>query len=350
MTKLVNVGLVGFGKASRIFHAPLIDASANLHLHSVVERHRNESQKVYPGVRVVRDISEILADPDISLVVIATPNTTHYSLAKAVLSAKKHLLIDKPFCNTSAEARELIELAQENSCLLTVYQNRRMDGPFRTVQKILAQEQLGRVVEYEACYDRFRNYQKPNAWREEALPGSGVLFDLGAHLIDQALVLFGKPESISADVRIQRDKGVTDDSFDIRLNYCELKVTLRAGMLFRETRAHISVHGTAGSFVKHGLDPQEADLIAGKSLHDVDWGHEPEENWGILHTAIDGLTYRGKVATLPGNYPAIYQNIFEAITTGSRLLVDPETAWQTIRLIELARESSEQQRTIKIDF
>lgn len=350
MANVLNVGLVGFGKASRIFHAPLIDASSNLHLHSVVERHSDESQKVYPGVRIVRDISTILADPNISLVVIATPNTTHYPLARQALNAQKHLLIDKPFANTAAEARGLIELASKNNCLLTIYQNRRMDGPFRTVQSLLAKKQLGRIVEYEACYDRFRNYQKPNAWREAALPGSGVLFDLGAHLIDQALVLFGKPESVSADVRIQRDNGVADDSFDIRFNYPELKVTLRAGMLFRETRAHIAVHGTEGSFVKHGLDPQEADLIAGKSLHAEDWGLEAEENWGTLHTTIDGLTFRGKVATLPGDYPAIYQNIFEAITTGKRLLVHRETAWQTIRLIELARESSEQQRTIKVDF
>ncbi|HET8677338.1 MAG TPA: Gfo/Idh/MocA family oxidoreductase, partial [Blastocatellia bacterium] len=263
MADQMSVGLIGYGMAGRTFHAPVIQSVPNLRLKKVVERHTNEARKRYPWVEVVPDATALLQDEEIDLVVIATPNISHFDVARQSLKANKHVVVEKPFTTTSGQAQELIDLARQQNKVISVNHNRRWDGDFQTVKKLLEGRLLGRLVEYESHYNRFRNYPRPNAWREEEGAGSGILFDLGSHLIDQAQVLFGVPQMITSDIRVQRDFAKINDSFELILHYDDLKVTLKAGMLVREQSPRFILHGTEGSFVKYGFDPQEEALKRG---------------------------------------------------------------------------------------
>lgn len=346
MAKEIKTGLIGFGKSSRIFHGPIINSVPELKLTKVVERHRNESQKYYPWVEIVRDTASLLEDEEISLVVITTPNDIHYELARQCLAAGKHVVVDKPFTTTSARAQELVDLARQQNRIINAFQNRRWDGDFHTLRKLLEKQFLGRLVEFESRYDRFRNYQRPDAWREKPGEGTGVFFDLGPHLIDQVLVLFGPPEMVTADIRTQRDHMETDDHFDLLLHYKDLKVTLKGGMLVRTETPRFLLHGTKGSFIKYGMDPQEEALINGGTPSDPEWGVEPEENWGEINAEIDGLHITGRIETDAGNYQGYYQNVVDAIKGRAELAVTPEHMVNTIRVIELAFLSNEEKRTV----
>ena len=346
MTEPIRVGLVGYGMAGRVFHAPVVDAAEGLELAKVVERRTRESSERYPRVDVVTDAAALFADPGVDLVVIATPNATHHGLARDALLAGKHVVVDKPFTTTAAQADELIDLARERALVLSVFQNRRWDGDFLTVRKIVDAGALGRLVEYESHFDRFRNSPKANAWREAEGEGSGVLFDLGPHLADQAMVLFGPPQAVTADVRAQRDFARADDSFELVLHYDRLKVTLRAGMLARVPGPRFALHGTLGSYVKHGLDPQEDALNAGGSPAGPGWGAEPEERWGVIDTELGGLHVRGRVETEAGSYVRFYENVRDAVWGRAELEVTPGQARDVIRLIELALQSSAEGRTV----
>ena len=343
----INVGIIGSGMAARVFHIPIIQSVPNLRLKKIVERHGDWTRTNYPLVEVVRDAAALLRDEKIELVVIATPNRSHFDLARQSLLAGKHVVVDKPFTTSSGQARELIDLAHHHNRLITVFQNRRWDGDFQTVKKILDGKLLGRLVEYESHFDRYRPLPRQGAWREEAGEGSGILFDLGPHLIDQAQVLFGLPQKITADIRIQRENGKTDDSFELLLHYDNLKVTLKAGMLAREPGPHFLLHGTEGSFVKYGLDPQEEALKSGATHLEPNWGKEPQALWGKLNTHIDGQRVEKQVETVAGCYQAFYQNMVDAIAGHAALAVKPEEAMNTIRIIELAIKSNEQKRTMK---
>jgi scyllo-inositol 2-dehydrogenase (NADP+) len=346
MTEQVGVGLIGYGMAGRTFHAPVIQSVPHLRLKKVVERHTDEARQRYPWVEVVPDAAALLQDEEIKLVVIATPNVSHFDLARQSLRADKHVVVEKPFTTTSGQAQELIELARQQNKVLSVNHNRRWDGDFQTVKKLLESRLIGRLVEYESHFNRFRNYPKPNAWREEEVAGSGILFDLGSHLIDQAQVLFDVPRMITADIRAQRDFAKTNDSFELRLHYDGLKVTLKAGMLVREQSPRFILHGTEGSFVKYGFDPQEEALKRGLIPSESNWGNEPREQWGKLITQVGGLELEGQVKTIAGCYQSFYQNIVDVMSGRAELAVKPEEARNTIRIIELAMKSSEQQRTI----
>lgn len=342
----ITVGLVGFGMSARVFHAPFLDADPHFYIKTVVERHDRKSQMHYPYVSVVKNMEELLADPEIELVVITTPNTTHFPLAQMALEADKHVVVEKPFTVTAGKADQLTELAHQKKKLLSVFQNRRWDGDFLTVRNILEAGCIGRLVEFESHFDRFRNYQKPDSWREESLPGSGILYDLGPHLIDQALILFGLPEAITADIRQQRDGSRTDDQFEVILHYPGLKVTLKAGMLVRAPLPRFILQGTQGSFVKYGLDPQEEALNQGKSPARSDWGREANHLWGDLITEFEGLHFDGKIETIPGCYQKYYENIYKVIRKNEKPIVTAGQARNTIRIIELAFRSNEEQRTI----
>lgn len=315
MTEPIGVGLIGQGKAGKVFHAPLIRATDGLELRRIVRRD---------------EVDAALDDPAIELIVVATPNTSHFDLARRALVAGKHVVVDKPFTVTAAEAQALIDLARERDRVLTVFQNRRWEGDFLTIRRLIEGEALGRLVLYEARFDRYRNEPRPGAWRESADAGSGILYDLGSHLIDQALLLFGEPQRITGDVRIERAWSQTDDAFDIWMHYPGMKVTLTAGMLVRERAPRYVLRGTDATFVKYGLDPQEADLASGRSPRDPDWGREPREQWGTILSDDGELT----VETLPGNYRAFYENVRDAIRSGAALAVRPEDAKRTIEIIE----------------
>jgi scyllo-inositol 2-dehydrogenase (NADP+) len=347
MNKTLQVGLLGFGMAGRVFHAPIISGLSGLQL-SKIRAGRPESialaMATYPEAEVVTDDATILQDESIDLVIVATTNETHYDLAKAALQAGKHVVVEKPFTVTSEQATVLIELAQQKGKLLTVYQNRRWDSDFKTVQKLIQSEMLGRLVEYEAHFDRFRPIPASSTWKEEAAPGTGILYDLGSHLIDQTLTLFGTPEEIYADLRTQRRGGKIIDSFDLTLYYKNgLKAILKAGMLVKQPGPRFILLGDKGSFVKYGLDVQEANLKQGLSPATLpNWGIEPEEIWGKLDTEVKGQQLIGKIQSEPGDYRGFYENVRDAILGIAELNVKPEQARSTIRVIELAMLSSDE--------
>lgn len=348
MSDEISVGLIGYGMAGRVFHAPVITAVPGLLLKTVLERRGEESRKRYPWVNLARDAGEVLGDEQIGLVVVATPPASHFDLARRALLSGKHVVVEKPFTTDSEQARQLIELARTQNRLLSVFHNRRWDGDFMTVKSVLAGNLLGRLVEYESHFDRYRNSPRAEAWREQKGPGSGILFDLGSHLIDQAQVLFGLPLSITADVRAERDFAEADDSFELILGYENLKVTLKAGMLRREPGPRFLLHGTEGSFVKYGLDPQEEALKRGGTPSEPNWGEESRELWGQLNTQVGGLHVLGRVETIAGDYAAFYRNVADALNGRATLAVTPEAARDTIRMIELSVQSSEKKRTVHL--
>jgi scyllo-inositol 2-dehydrogenase (NADP+) len=343
---MVNVALIGFGFAGRVFHAPVISAVPGLHLSAILQRSSDDAASVYPKARVVKSVDELLAIDDIRVVVIATPNISHYPLAKQCLLASRDVVIDKPFTTTYAEAAELVELAEQRGRLLTVYQNLRFNGDFRTVEELLRSQRLGRIALYEAHFDRYRLQLRPGAWRERAEAGSGVFFDLGVHLIDQAMLLFGRPQAISADIRIERDGAQVDDAFDVVLRYPRMRAMLRAGMIALAPDLRFIVRGEKGAFVKHGIDPQEEALKRGEIPRDDSWGREAREKWGTLYAPQEGTIAAEKIATLPGDYRLFYANVRDAILGKSSIEVTHEQMLDVMRALELAVESSRTGRTL----
>jgi scyllo-inositol 2-dehydrogenase (NADP+) len=350
LKKIINTGIIGFGIGGNTFHAPVIATTEGLNISSIRARKETEvtlAKQRYPDAIITTDADDIINDPAIELVVIATPNSSHHSLAKQALLAGKHVVVDKPFTITSTDAADLIHIAKKQGRVLSVHHNRRYDSDFKTIQKILHAGLLGRLVEFESHYDRFRNFLKPNAWREKDEPGAGILYDLGAHLIDQPLVLFGLPDAITADIRVQREGTKATDNFELVLHYPNLKVTLKAGMLVSQALPRYILLGDKGSFIKYGLDVQEAALKAGLTpLTKTDWGIEPENVWGNLFTELNGTTFSGKVQSEPGDYRDYYRNIYNAIINGAALDVTAVHAYNIIRVIELAVQSNEERRTV----
>lgn len=345
----ITVGLASYGMSGLVFHAPLLAASPHFTLTKVLERRSEKSKDRYPEVEVVKDFADLLQDELVELIVINTPNALHFEMGQQALRAGKHVVMEKPFTVTAQEASELTTLAKEQNRFLTVFQNRRWDGDFRTVQQIVTQKLLGKLVYYEAHYDRFRNYVEANTWKEETGPGSGLLYNLGSHMIDQALVLFGPPHAITAHIGTQRPGSKIDDYYDITLHYPDLIASIKSSYLVREAGPRYILHGTEGSFQKYGIDPQEEALKAGQLPGGPAWGQESPTDWGKLNTQLNGLHFTGTLETLPGSYPAFYNNVYEAIREGRELQVKPEEAALGIRLIELARQSSAEKRTVLVE-
>lgn len=340
----IGVGLASFGMSGRVFHAPLLGNHAHFRIRRVLERSKDEARRVLPGVPVARSFDELLNDGSVHLVVVNTPDHTHYALAKQSLEAGKHVVVEKPFTQTAEQARELIALAREVKRVLTVFQNRRWDGDFLTVQKIMRVGMLGRLVDFGAHWDRYRNFIQPDTWKERADTGASLLHNLGPHLIDQALVLFGLPEAVTAHLRIVRTGGSVTDWFHLRLHYPAVGVTLSSSYLARDPSPRFVLHGTLGSYVKYGIDPQEGALAAGGVPGSGGWGTEPEESWGTL--SLEGIPERRNVETLAGNYMAFYDNLYDCITGSGELAVKPEEAASVIRIIEAAQQSHAERRTI----
>jgi scyllo-inositol 2-dehydrogenase (NADP+) len=349
---MVRVGLIGFGLAGQSFHAPVIRGVPGMELACIVERRGTRAREKYPEVRVARALEELLADKEIQLCVIATPNDSHFELTRACLLAGRDVVVDKPFAPTLAEAEELVRLAAERGRLITVYQDRRWDGDFATVKDIVRSGRLGTVVEYECRYDRFRPEPKANAWRERAdQPGAGVLFDLGPHVLDQALVLFGAPQSITASAFCQRETSQVDDAFDVCMEYPHLgglRAMGRARIIAFAPGPHFLIHGTKGSFVKYGMDPQEPRLRGGNYPEGLDWGAdwgiEDEQLWGTLSLVGEPSV---KVKTERGDYRGFYANVRDAIEKKAALDVTPEQALRTMRAVMLAHKSSRERRTVE---
>lgn len=346
----IRVGVIGFGLAGHYFQSAVIHSTPGLELACIVQRSGDEAARAYPGVRVARSVDELLADTSIRLVIIATPNDSHYELASQCMGKQRHVVVDKPLTLSSPEAADLIRIARERNLLLSVYQNRRWDGDFQTVRQILAGGELGRIVSFESHFDRFRPVPRRERWRESGGPGGGILWDIGPHLIDQALVLFGTPRWLTASVRMERDGAVVDDAWDILLEYenpAVSTVLLRSTLTACIPGPRFVMHGTRGSFIKWGLDPQEDQLKSGKNYESPEIGEEPESAWGELRLCEGGSR---RFATLPGDYRGFYANVRDALLGRSELAVTPEQAWRTIRLIELARESSRDGRRLPVEL
>jgi len=347
--KIINTAIIGFGLSGKVFHAPFLHTHPGFNLKKIVERHNDESKKIYPYVEIFRDHKDILKDPGIELIVVATPNTLHFPMVMESLLACKHVVIEKPFTSTYREAEELINIARKVNRKIFVYHNRRWDGDFLTIKKILKNKLLGDAPDYEAHLDRFRPELKPGSWRNENKPGGGILFDLGSHLIDQALQLFGKPESIYADIQAQRKGSKVDDYFKLNLFYHELKVILTAGMMVKDPGPRFIIHGSNGSFLKYGIDPQEEELREGSMPDNIDWGVEKPEKAGIISTVIDGLHFDGRIETLSGCYQKFYENVYDVIVNDQEIAVKPEEARDVIGIIELAFGSNKRKIEIKVN-
>jgi len=326
----------------------MIRGVEGMELACVLERHTNNAKARYPEVRIARNLDEMLSDKSINLVVVATPNDTHYSYTKASLEAGRHVVVDKPMTPTMREAEELVRLASERKLLISVYQDRRWDGAYLTVKKLIQKSALGKVTEYESRFDRFRLDSKPGAWREKAdFPAAGVLWDLGPHVIDGALVLFGEPESIYAAALRQRETSVIDDAFDVIMQYPRLRVTLRARIIAYAPSHHLLVHATEGSFVKYGMDPQE-EILRSPNYPDgldwgKDWGLEPQRNWGTLTRVGENPR---KIETERGDYRGFYVNMRDAIEGRAPLEVPPEQFLRTQRGLLLSHKSSRERRVV----
>jgi len=344
---MIDVSLIGFGLAGRAFHAQVIRATPGLRLAAIVQRHGNEAAEKYPDVRVVRSVEELLDIREIRLVVIATPNETHAPIARQCLEAGRDVVVDKPFATTLREAAELVELARKCGRLITVYHNRRYDGDFQAIRQIVADGALGQIVRFETNYDRYRPELKPGAWRERVGPGSGVLFDLAPHLIDHALVLFGLPEAVTADVRVERAVAVVDDAFDVMLHFpAGLRAVLRSTMLAAAPRPRFVLHGTRGSFFKQTFDPQEINLRRGYIPESGPWGGEPREDWGVFTNVENDVVTKHSVPSATSDYRDFYANVRDAILGRATLAVSPEHALVVMRVLEMAQESSKKRCTI----
>ncbi len=359
----IGVGVIGFGLGGRVFHAPFVNAVNGLRLAAILQRSGDAAAKAYPASKIVRSLDELFADNSIELVVVSTPNETHFALAKLCLEAGKHVVIDKPFAATSEEALALGQLAKAKGLLVIPFHNRRWDGDFQTVRKLLQQGAVGRLVTFESHFDRFRPIPRENTWKEAENPANGMLFDLGPHLVDQALALFGPPTAITASVRADRDQTAIEDAFDITLHYPAangkgLLAHCRTSYLACDNAPRFLLHGTKGSFRKHGLDPQEPALVGGAYVPTQGsqqvWLQEDESAWGTLTVApnpADPATLvTRQVKTELGDYRGFYANVRDAILGAAPLAVTPEDGYRIIRLLELARESSAKGCTLKVKF
>jgi scyllo-inositol 2-dehydrogenase (NADP+) len=346
MNKKIQTALLSYGMSGRVFHGPFLNAHDGFEITSVWQR--NPTRQKDHNFRTVEHLEDILADKNVELVFVNTPNHTHYDFTKQALSAGKHVVVEKPFTVTSSEADRLIDFAKEKNVVLTVYQNRRWDSGFLTLQKILHHKLLGKVVSVEMHYDRFRNYIDEKSWKENPQDGIGVVYNLGSHLIDQVITLFGMPEWVDARIGIQRPGGKVDDYYDIWFEYKEVTVTLKSSYLVKEPGPSYQAHGTEGSYVKYGIDPQEEMLARGVIPSHADWAKEPREAWGILNSVANGKEFRGAYESVSGNYMPFYDQLYDAIRNKKTAPVNPADSRNGICLIEKCYESSKSRKAIKI--
>ncbi|MGO9340245.1 MAG: Gfo/Idh/MocA family oxidoreductase [Terracidiphilus sp.] len=346
---MIRVGLVGFGLAGRVFHAPLISSVPGMELAAVLERKSDNAVQRYPGITTYRTIEELLADASLNLFVVATPNGTHFQFAKQILEAGKSVVVDKPTAVTSAEIAQLMDLAASKDAHLIPFHNRRWDSDFQTLYKLVREDSVGRIVHLESTFDRWRPVPKAGAWKEDPSNG-GLLLDIGTHLADQAMCLFGRPEAVSADVTRERDGDASNDSFTVRLHYEDFSVSLSANVLSSLARPRFHLRGIKGNYWKWGLDPQEAALGKITRIDDPAWGHVASSDWGTLTIDVDGCVVTRPVSPIPGDYRLFYSSVRGALLGKSHAPVPALSAWRVARLLEWAAESAEKRREIPCDW
>jgi len=346
MKKLKTV-LLSYGMSGKVFHAPFLQLHPGFELTGSWERSKKLIQQDYPDVKSYASLEELLAD-DSELVTVNTPVDTHFEYAKKVLEAGKHALVEKAFTTTVAEAEELQAIAKGKGLKLAVFQNRRWDSDLMTVKKVLDENLLGDIVEAEFRFDRYNPLLSPKAWKESSNPGAGVLMDLGSHLIDQAVYLFGFPNAVFADIRRLRENSQVDDDFSITLYYPDKRVKLHAGFFVREGVPAYALHGRKGSFLKQRGDIQEDVLKTGQKPDLDDWGTESEDKAGFLHTEHDGELFRKHIPTIQGNYYSLFDGLYKSITENTDEPVTAEDGIRVMKIIEAAQQSSKEKKVIDL--
>lgn len=344
----IKTALCSFGMSGRVFHAPFIHLHPGFDLYAFLERTHNRAADVYPSIKTFRSLPELLNDEDIELVIVNTPNATHYEYAKLAIAAGKHVVVEKPFTIHAEEGHELIERARSANVKLSVFQNRRWDSDFKTVQQIVQRKVLGDIVEAEIHFDRFNESLSPKLHKETPGPGTGILYDLGPHMIDQAVQLFGRPDAVFADLAIVRPISKVDDYMELILFYPGLRVRLKGSYLVREAVPSYILHGLKGSFLKPRADVQEADLQRNLVPGGADWGKEPESGRGLLHTEVDGQIIREYIPSLQGNYSDYYDGIYRSVALDEPLPVTAEEGLYCIQVIEAAYRSAAEKRIIEM--
>ncbi len=344
----INTAICSFGMSGLLFHAPFLSTHPGFNFYAVWERSKNLAQEKYPDVKVYRTLEELLADDKVELVVVNTPNTTHYNFTKQALLAGKHVICEKPFTATVTEAEELIEIAAKQKKRLSVFQNRRYDSDYRTINKVLEEKLLGNIVEAEFHFDRYKEELSPKQHKETPIPGTGCLYDLGSHIIDQAVQLFGMPQAVFADIAVMRPVSKVDDYFELLLYYPLHRVRLKSSYQVREALPGYVIHGSKGSFIKPKTDMQEEQLQSGMLPTADGYGTEPESEKGLLHTEINGKIIKEYVPSLKGNYTGYYEGIYQAIRNNQPLPVTAEDGMKVIKIIEAAFQSSKERRVIDL--
>jgi scyllo-inositol 2-dehydrogenase (NADP+) len=334
--------------SGKLFHAPFIHAHPGYELSAIVERHNRDSKERYPQAKLYRSVEELCSDKNIELIVVNTPTHLHYEQGKMVLQAGKNMVIEKPFAVTVKEGEELTALAQKNNLFISVYQNRRYDGDYRAVKKVVDENILGEIREVEIRYDRYRPFASGKPHKEGDLPGAGILFDLSPHLVDQAIQLFGFPKAVFADVWKMRDDVTAADYFEILFYYDRLRVRLKATCIARESLYAYMLHGMKGSFLQQRSDMQENELLAGTKPTLENWCPAPAKPDGLLHAEINGEVVRKETTSSPGNYMGYYDDVYKALTGQAANPVPPADGIRNMRIIEAALESVKEGRIVSL--
>ena len=345
--KQLNVAVIGYGMAAKVFHTPLISGVSGLRLSHIVSSKPDVVKVDWPGTTVLASPAEAFASPEIDLIVVATPNDSHCDLAQRALAAGKHVVVDKPFTTSVAEAVELAALAKKSGGVLSVFHNRRWDGDFLTLRALVSEGRLGEVMHFESHYDRYRPLVRKR-WREQPGPASGIWYDLGPHLVDQALQLFGTPEGVRADLEMQREGAQTVDYFHVLLRYGRVRVILHASSLVRGDLPRFIVHGRGASYVKYGMDMQEEALKRGERPGGANWGVDPRDGTLIRREGDADVDKSTAVPTLLGNYLGYYEAVRDAILRGAPNPAPAEYGVLVMRLLEAGAESSAGRREIPL--
>lgn len=334
----INIGLVSFGMSGRIFHAPFIERDPNFELKAILERTKTKSKELYPNATIVRSFDELLDDDQLEVIVINSPTYLHFEMAKQALLANKHVVLEKPMTATSKEGQELLELAKKKSLMLAVYHNKRFNGGYKTMQKLVINQKLGELLSSKFAVHRFRPEIGPKAWKEETYPGAGILYDIGSHLIDQCLQLFGWPLDVKADLQIQRNNGAVIDYFELTLIYKDFTAVIVSDMLTTKSEPTLTLIGTKSTYIKYGTDPQESRLAQEPIIWD-EIGADLPENYGTLTN--NDTKESAKIKTEEGSYSQFYENVYEVLRLNKPLLIRPEQAIDVVKIIEWALDSTD---------
>ncbi len=345
---MINTALVSFGMSGKVFHAPFLATNPAYNLVGSWERSTKNIEAAYPGTKSYISYEELLADTSIDLVVVNSPNDTHFTYAKSALLAGKHVVVEKAFTVTAKEAEELDTLATNKGLKLAVYHNRRYDADFLTLQKLIQEGEIGTLQDVQISFERYRTTLSPKKHKESVSPGAGLLYDLGPHLVDQAILLSGMPLAVFADIRITRKVSIIDDYFTMILYYPSHRITLTSGMLFMKEGPGYKVYGTKGCFIKNRSDVQEAELIAGKLPNSIGWGAEAPADYGTLYTDMNGIINNKVIPSIPGNYGIFYDKLADAILNNGHLPTSAAEATNVIRVLEAARNSAFNKRVVGI--